>query len=161
VEWFKYQFEKMMLRRTLAADVNALLARTTIVSKRRARYSINRVLLPTAPWFAPVSGAFVSSRAFRRADGPDDQFIGIKKHVNTLAEQIKKEDDDRSLKVFSIVGFGGLGKTTLAVELWWHLDTDFQSQALVSVSQTGIRWWEGHEGTDGPSAPADGEDKRR
>lgn len=72
----------------------------------------------------------MSTRALRRADGPDDQFVGIKKQVNTLAEKIKKENGDRSLKVFSIVGFGGLGKTTLAVELCWHLDTDFQSQAF-------------------------------
>ncbi|CAM0153104.1 unnamed protein product, partial [Urochloa decumbens] len=40
-----------------------------------------------------------------------------------------------ALKVFSIVGFGGLGKTTLAVELCRQLEPDFQRQALVSVSQ--------------------------
>ena len=33
------------------------------------------------------------------------------------------------------MGFGGLGKTTLAMELCRHLEADFQRQALVSVSQ--------------------------
>jgi disease resistance protein RPM1 len=33
------------------------------------------------------------------------------------------------------VGSGGLGKTTLAVELCRQLEADFQRQALVSVSQ--------------------------
>ncbi|CAM0148721.1 unnamed protein product [Urochloa decumbens] len=65
--------------------------------------------------------------------------VGIREQADALAETIKKihdhEDDSRKLKVFSIVGFGGLGKTTLAVELCRRLEADFQRQALVSVSQ--------------------------
>jgi disease resistance protein RPM1 len=34
------------------------------------------------------------------------------------------------------VGFGGLGKTTLAIEVCRRLETEFQRQANVSVSQT-------------------------
>jgi len=135
VKWPKYQLEKLLLRRTLAADVKALLARTTTVSERRVRYGIDRAALPRSPWFAPVSAASVSANALRRADDPDDQFVGIRGQVDTLAERIKADDDDRSLKVFSIVGSGGLGKTTLAVELCRQLEADFQRQALVSVSQ--------------------------
>ena len=37
--------------------------------------------------------------------------------------------------VFSIVGFGGLGKTTLATEVCRLLEAEFPWQAMVSVSQ--------------------------
>jgi disease resistance protein RPM1 len=50
----------------------------------------------------------------------------------------KKDEEpgsDMRLKVFSVVGFGGLGKTTLALEVCRHLEAEFQHQALVSVSQ--------------------------
>lgn len=68
VKWPKYQLEKLLLRRALAADVKALLARTTAVSERCIRYGIDRAALPRSPWFAPVSGAAAS--AFRKRPSP-------------------------------------------------------------------------------------------
>ena len=38
------------------------------------------------------------------------------------------------LKVLSIVGFGGLGKTTLANDIYRKLKGQFQRRAFVSVS---------------------------
>ncbi|CAL4963009.1 unnamed protein product [Urochloa decumbens] len=134
VKWPKHQLEKLRLRHALAAEVKALLARAGAVSERRARYIIS---LPKSTMFTPVSAASASASALRRADAPDE-FVGIKKQADTLAERIKAirdNDDDKKLKAFSIVGFGGLGKTTLAVELCRQLEADFQRQALVSVSQ--------------------------
>jgi disease resistance protein RPM1 len=45
-----------------------------------------------------------------------------------------KNNDDK-VKVVSVVGFGGLGKTTLAAQVCRQLEGEFQCQALVSVSQ--------------------------
>ncbi|XP_037451155.1 disease resistance protein PIK6-NP-like [Triticum dicoccoides] len=174
----KYPYEKLVLQRTLAADIKDLLARATIVSERRVRYGIDRAVLPRAACFVPVSAAAASASALRPTNDPD-QFVGITDTANALAGKIKaikapvndraddadkirapvNEDDDddndddetmaavhdqddkikapvhEGLEVFSIVGFGGLGKTTLAMDLCRQLDADFPFQALVSVSQ--------------------------
>ncbi|CAM0958816.1 unnamed protein product [Alopecurus aequalis] len=64
--------------------------------------------------------------------------VGIRDQALDLANKVKAVKDkerDMKLKVFSIVGFGGLGKTTLAMEVCRQLETDFDCQAIVSVSQ--------------------------
>ncbi|KAF7092397.1 hypothetical protein CFC21_094887 [Triticum aestivum] len=133
----RYPYEKLVLQRTLAADIKDLLARTTTISERRVRYGIDRAELPRAASFIPVSASSISASALRRAHNPD-QFVGITDQVSALAVKIKaadQDEDDKSLKVFSIVGFGGLGKTTLAMEVCRQLDKEFPRQAMVSVSQ--------------------------
>jgi len=49
----------------------------------------------------------------------NNHLVGIEAQVMDLADKVKQlndeSDSDKQLKVFSIVGFGGLGKTTLAV----------------------------------------------
>jgi len=44
-------------------------------------------------------------------------------------------DKGQQLKVMAIVGFGGLGKTTLANEVYREVGGKFDSKAFVSVSQ--------------------------
>jgi thymidylate kinase len=39
------------------------------------------------------------------------------------------------LKVLSVVGFGGLGKTTLANQVYHQLENQFETRAFISVSQ--------------------------
>uniref|UniRef100_A0A0D9X0L1 Uncharacterized protein n=1 Tax=Leersia perrieri TaxID=77586 RepID=A0A0D9X0L1_9ORYZ len=61
------------------------------------------------------------------------EFEGLKICVKEVSE--RRVSPARQLKVLSIVGFGGLGKTTLANEIYRKLDGQFDCRAFVSVSQ--------------------------
>lgn len=136
LKWPKYQIEKLLLQRALAADVRALLVRTDAVNERRIRYAIDRKEISRAPLFDPAPAASASGRSLRLAAADSDQFVGIREKANHLARSVNLvADGDKKLKVFSIVGFGGLGKTTMAMELCRLLEPDFHRQAVVSVSQ--------------------------
>ncbi|RLN23373.1 hypothetical protein C2845_PM07G38950 [Panicum miliaceum] len=134
----KHMFETLFPRHRLAGEIRALRARAIAVSERHARYCANRDALCRS---TPVMAAsMVSARALRPGDVVvaelHHQPIGIDGQVDTLARQLKAEvDGERQLKVFSIVGFGGLGKTTLAMEVCRRLEPEFPCQAMVAVSQ--------------------------
>lgn len=56
-------------------------------------------------------------------DGPRDELIKL------------VDDGKKQLKVVSIMGFGGLGKTTLANQVYQKIGVRFDCQAFVPVSQ--------------------------
>ncbi|TVU11585.1 hypothetical protein EJB05_45179, partial [Eragrostis curvula] len=133
----KLQLDTLLLRRALAAKIQDLHARTITVSERRVRYGVDRKALGISNAFAPVSGASASAQVLRPVNDPD-QFVGIEDQVADVAERVnlvRFKERDMKLKVFSIVGFGGLGKTTLAVEVCRRVEGEFERQANVSVSQ--------------------------
>ncbi|TVU41765.1 hypothetical protein EJB05_15312, partial [Eragrostis curvula] len=136
---FKHLFATLFPRRRLAGDIRALRARAIAISERHARYGVNRDALRRSPAFspAPMLTASAPAQALRLANGPEHhQLFGIKCQAATLVERLKKRvDGEQHLKVFSIVGFGGVGKTTLAMEVCRMLEMDFPHQAMVSVSQ--------------------------
>ncbi|CAO2210273.1 unnamed protein product [Urochloa humidicola] len=126
-------------RRRLARDIRALRALASAINEQHARYGVS--LEPLRRTAAPTYYSDHLSMPPRAlpADGPShhDQFVGNKAQAVALANKVKALDgeSDKQRKVFSIVGFGGLGKTTLAVEVCRQLETEFQRQAQVSVSQ--------------------------
>jgi predicted ATPase len=61
-------------------------------------------------------------------DGPREEII------NRLMEE--GDNDYGQLKVLSIVGFGGLGKTTLANQVYSEIKNEFECTAFVLVSRT-------------------------
>ncbi|VAI52650.1 unnamed protein product [Triticum turgidum subsp. durum] len=70
---------------------------------------------------------------------PSSNVVAIDPRVKALYEKNELVDwlidEEKQLKVVSIVGFGGLGKTTLANEVYHRLKGEFDIGAFVPVSQ--------------------------
>ncbi|TVU41708.1 hypothetical protein EJB05_15252, partial [Eragrostis curvula] len=136
----KHLLVTLFPRRGLAGDIRALRARANAISERHARYGINREALGWSPASsaAPMLTASAPAQLLGRAndDAGHHQVIGMEDQIDTLFKRLKTPPGaERHLNVFSIVGFGGVGKTTLAKEVCRLLEADFPYQAFVSVSQ--------------------------
>uniref|UniRef100_A0A0E0MNN0 NB-ARC domain-containing protein n=1 Tax=Oryza punctata TaxID=4537 RepID=A0A0E0MNN0_ORYPU len=116
-------------RHQIAKKIQCLKCCVIEASNRRARYKVDGSVSklsrtsidPRLPSFYAETTRLVG------IDGPRDKLI-----------KMLMEGDDtlmHQLKVVSIVGFGGLGKTTLANEVFQKLEGQFKYQAFVSVSQ--------------------------
>ncbi|CAL4979535.1 unnamed protein product [Urochloa decumbens] len=138
----EHLFATLFPRNRLACEIAALRARATAISERHARYGVNRKALRRLPSLSSAAAASpralvasTSAHSLRRANNTEHhQLIGIGDQVDALAMRLK-DSEERSLKVLSVVGFGGLGKTTLAMEVCRRLEAEFPFQAMVSVSQ--------------------------
>nr|WAB55697.1 Pm41 [Triticum dicoccoides] len=60
--------------------------------------------------------------------------VGIDATRDELIELVTNQEE-KELKVVSIVGYGGLGKTTLAIQVYRHLHGQFDFQAKVLMSR--------------------------
>ncbi|CAO1949067.1 unnamed protein product [Urochloa humidicola] len=138
--WLKRLFLTLVERHRLAGEVRALRARAIAIGERHARYGVNRdALRGSASFGAPVVGLRSTPALQHGSSNPDQShtFVDIGGQAEALAKRVKVKDEDgeRHLKVFSVVGFGGVGKTTLAKEVCRLVMEDFPYQATVSVSQ--------------------------
>jgi len=109
----------------ISSEMQQIKTRVMEVSHRRKRYKID--VSASRSKYVPVDprlhALYADVDGLEGIDGPRNQL------VKWLL------DEDQRLRVVSIVGIGGLGKTTLANEVYKRIGETFDCQAFVSVSQ--------------------------
>ncbi|XP_051182634.1 disease resistance protein RGA5-like [Lolium perenne] len=118
------RFKKLKVRYQIANKINGIEARVLQVHERRIRYKLDEYNPTTSiVHIDPRALAiFVDAAGLVGIDTPRDELV------------VLLMDQGQELKVASIVGFGGLGKTTLANEVCREIKGKFTCHAFVSVS---------------------------
>ncbi|CAD6258377.1 unnamed protein product [Miscanthus lutarioriparius] len=109
----------------ISNEIQQIKTRVMEVSHRRKRYKID--VGTSRSKYVPVDPRLHALYA------DEDGLEGIDGPRNQLVKWLL--DEDQRLRVVSIVGIGGLGKTTLANEVYKRIGEEFDCQAFVSVSQ--------------------------
>lgn len=116
---------------TIAEEIGELKNQVLEVSDRRKRYKLDEsfsmasdiAIDPRLPALYAEVGGLVG------IDGPRDKIIKL------LTEERTDGGFGKQLRMVSIVGFGGLGKTTLANQVYQKIKGQFDCAAFVFVSQ--------------------------
>ena len=117
------------IRRKIATDIRDIKSRVMEVHERHRRYVVSHSCVDK-----PIK---VDPRALVRYEGVS-KLVGIaeaKDEVIKILTEVKVAPKKQE-KIVSIVGFGGLGKTTLANVVYEKLGAQFDCSAFVSVSRT-------------------------
>ncbi|WVZ54769.1 hypothetical protein U9M48_005518 [Paspalum notatum var. saurae] len=116
------------IRRNIATEIRGIKRRLVEVHERRMVYKLDGVV---------NKHAIVDPRLLAHYTKVTD-LVGIDNTRHELIECLMREGHDVSTKkgkIISIVGFGGLGKTTLANVVYVKIKEQFDFCAFVSVSQ--------------------------
>ncbi|TVU48834.1 hypothetical protein EJB05_00113, partial [Eragrostis curvula] len=115
-------------RHEIAKELQGLKRRVIEVSERRTRYKIDdAVSKPNSTTLdLRLLALYAETAGLVGIDEPMEEFIQL------MSEQGVPVSER---KVLSIVGFGGLGKTTLANQIFRRMEGQFQCRAFISVSQ--------------------------
>ncbi|KAF6981978.1 hypothetical protein CFC21_000421 [Triticum aestivum] len=118
----------LQARHGIANQIDDLKLRIKQVKEMKTSYTLDAVASSTtghATVDPRLAALFAEEAHLVGIDGPRDD----------LAKWMMEEENEQRRRVLSIVGFGGLGKTTLANEVYRKIQGHFDCHALVSVSQ--------------------------
>jgi hypothetical protein len=119
---------RLRIRRQVAADIRDIKRRVVEAGERRKRYRVDMA--------RPAAAVDPRLLAHYRKE---TELVGIDEARDEVISILMEGDDqvaNQHGKVVSIVGFGGLGKTTLANAVYEKLKENFDCWAFVLVSQT-------------------------
>ncbi|XP_047053517.1 disease resistance protein PIK6-NP-like [Lolium rigidum] len=127
----KNLLDKTKDRRQIADAIEDLKKQVYEASERRKRYTAGEVI-------SKVNNVTVDPRALAIFENASN-LVGIdgpkKEIIKLFTQETKCESRQQQIKMISIVGFGGLGKTTLAFQVYQELKEKFDCHAFVSVSR--------------------------
>ncbi|VAI40426.1 unnamed protein product [Triticum turgidum subsp. durum] len=123
------QLKTLVSRRGIANQIDDLKTRIKKVQELKDSYKFN-----DAP--SSTTGHLAVDPRLQAVFAEKAHIVGLEGLRNDLANWMVEEgNNSKCCKVLSIVGFGGLGKTTLANEVYRKIQADFRCTAFVSVSQ--------------------------
>jgi ATPase subunit of ABC transporter with duplicated ATPase domains len=122
------KFAKFTTRHEIAGDIKQIESQVRKIKERYDRYKINDIVANVPITVDPRLLALYSKVS--NLVGTDEPIQELMKILSAVAETSEK-----NLKIVSIVGFGGLGKTTLAKALYDKLSKSYDCQGFVPVGQ--------------------------
>ncbi|KAL6640092.1 hypothetical protein ACP70R_022402 [Stipagrostis hirtigluma subsp. patula] len=126
---FMRRLKTLRARHQIANQIQELKSHVQEASERRNRYKLDECLCrSTKVVIDPrITAIYAETSSLVGIDGPKEHIINMLTKVDDASAQ--------DLRVVSIVGFGGLGKTTLANEVYQKLGESYSFKAFISVSQ--------------------------
>jgi hypothetical protein len=117
------------IQHSIGIDIKEIRSRIKDVSERRDRYKVD--LVPSKPVGRSIDNLRLSA-LYRKAT----ELVGAEEKSSDLVKRLMEGDKEASKQpvVLSIVGFGGLGKTTLANLVYEKIKGQFVCGAFVYVS---------------------------
>lgn len=124
----KRRLKALRSRHCIAGQIAELKDRAVLVNDRRKRYELDAAASSSAAIAidSRLPALFKEMDRLVGIEGPRDELVEFLTGGINLAPQ---------RRVVSIVGFGGLGKTTLANQVYQHIKSQFDRTAFVSVSR--------------------------
>ncbi|KAF6987061.1 hypothetical protein CFC21_004739 [Triticum aestivum] len=132
-----YEIQTYFPRRNIAAQIVHLKQRAQHVGERRGRYGVPDPIPGRKKSSSGGATGYLAAEhqeTTRRLVGIKEP-VGVEEDMEDLKKWILSDENKQQLGVLSIVGFGGVGKTTIAMALYRKYGDQFQRRAMVTVSQ--------------------------